>query len=321
LILGPLQNRVADWAAVDERFASEVIDGWKPEKKYPLVVVCDAGIIKQLRPSFPSSTFLHVGHGLISKNQPEYHYSGADYVCVSSPEIAQRLTSFGQIPRQKYLVTGLVQTDPLFSLKQGSEKMRSTSAAHTVLYAPTWNPTLTSGHLLGEDLVAKLRGEDASIRILIRPHPHLSVVSKELVDAWKRISETEPNVEFCDEDVDLVDCALVSDLIVSDASSAIFHFLALNRPIVLFDNPERFSDPSCFDPEGIEWTWRDIADCTNSVEELKELVIEGLSKPEKNSEARTRRRAQLFGNLTDGQSVERVNKFIRSFLRRLGGLW
>jgi CDP-glycerol glycerophosphotransferase (TagB/SpsB family) len=94
---------------------------------------------------------------------------------------------------------------------------------------------------------------------------------------------------------------------VSDSSSAIFHFLALNRPIVLVNNPQRFGDSNAYDPNGIEWQWRDIAEEVEDIQDLAAAVQRELNAPKNRSELRTKRQFDLFGDLTDGQSCERVH--------------
>jgi len=319
-ILDPLQTYLQDCTNSQQHGLEEILSGERQVNEPRLIVVCDAGIIERLRNIFPTSIFLHVGHGLISKNQAFFHYKQADYICVASKQIAKQLTNKGLTPKKRFLSTGLVQTDPLFNSKP-NQTAKAPGVTKTIIYAPTWNPTLSSAAMLGEELISLIRGSDHSVEIIIKPHPHLFVVNPKIIETWKRIAGSQANIRFYDEKVDLVQCAIEADLMVSDASSAIFHFLALNRPIVLIDNPSRFSDPSCFDPEGIEWTWRDIADTTSEPRELAPLVAKNLASPSRNLEARQRRKAQLFGGRTDGKSLKRVNNEIRRILRFKSSRW
>jgi CDP-glycerol glycerophosphotransferase (TagB/SpsB family) len=313
-ILDPLAVRLQEWANAEQHLLNEIWSEPRIVNEPKLIVVCDAGIIERLRHIFPTSTFLHVGHGLISKNEPSFHYKQADYICVASKQIAEQLSIKGFAPKKRFLSTGLIQTDPLFNSKL-NEAAKARGVRKTVIYAPTWNPTLSSAGMLGEELIPLIRGADDSIEIIIKPHPHLFVVNPQVIEAWRAVANSEENVRFYDEKSDLAECMIQADLMVSDASSAIFHFLALNRPIVLIDNPSRFSDPSSFDANGIEWTWRDIADTTSELSQLAPLVAANLTSPSRNLEARKLRRAQLFGDRTDGRSLERVNNQIRRILR------
>ena len=96
-----------------------------------------------------------------------------------------------------------------------------------------------------------------------------------------------------------------ADLLVSDASSVIFQFLALDRPIVLITNPERRRSTH-FDPNGIEWRWRDVGEEVHDVENLPSVVGEALDNPAGRAERRVHYRQKLFGDLTDGRAAERI---------------
>jgi len=161
--------------------------------------------------------------------------------------------------------------------------------------------------MFGDSLVQHIRGDDDQIHITIKPHPHIAVVQPEWIDMWKQMSENYVNVILCDADSDLIPTLCNADLMVSDASSAVFHFLALNRPIVLVNNPQRFTDGDAYDPNGIEWKWRDIAIEVDDVNGVASAVAEGLRDPTTCEPQRLQRRHELFGGLTDGRSCERVH--------------
>lgn len=306
-ILDPLVSRFRAWRDVDYASTDEIAHGWRPTREPDLVIVCDAGAVRGLRDFFPSALFMHVGHGLISKNQTAYHYREADFVCVASQHVVERLTDIGHAPRKRFFATGLIQTDPLFTSRSSREKARRSVCDSAVVYAPTWNDSLTSAAMFGDALTEKIRGENNRIRVVIKPHPHINVVRPEWIEMWSQMSQQFTNVELLDPDSDLIPALLDADLMVSDASSAIFHFLALNRPIVLVNNPARFSDENAFDPNGIEWLWRDMADEVETIDAVEEAVRRVLGDPKHREQERLHRRYQLFGGLTDGRSCERVH--------------
>lgn len=306
-ILDPLVGRFREWRDVDYASTDEIAHGWRPTREPDLVIVCDAGAVRGLRDFFSSALFMHVGHGLISKNQTAYHYREADFVCVASQHVVERLTGIGHAPRKRFFATGLIQTDPLFLFGRSREKARRSVCDATVVYAPTWNDSLTSAAMFGDALIEKIRGENNRIRVVIKPHPHINVVRPEWIQMWSQMSQRCVNVDLLDPESDLIPTLLEADVMVSDASSAIFHFLALNRPIVLVNNPDRFHDDNAFDPNGIEWLWRDIADEVNTVDEVAETVRQVLDNPVHREHERLHRRQQLFGGLTDGRSCERVH--------------
>lgn len=294
-------------------------EGWRPEQVPTLVVVADAGAIRHLRPTFPSSLFMHVGHGLISKNETAYHYREADYICVASQATAARLEQRGHLPRKAYLPTGLMQMDPLFRPFEGLRTLKAEGASASVIYAPTWNPSLSSAQMFGDRLIESVRGDDDDIGIVIKPHPHSRVATPEWLESWAGMASKHRNVILADAEGDLVPALLGADLMVSDASSAIFQFLALDRPMVLVDNPQRHSTPRCFDPEGIEWTWRDIGTRVDDIRGVARAVREGLHSPDSPAQqaqrhARHRRRQELFGSVVDGGAAQRVAEAIQNIV-------
>jgi hypothetical protein len=307
VILDPLVQRFREWRDVDYISIEAIVGGWRPAQVPQLIVVCDAGVVRLLRDVFPTSLFMHVGHGLISKNQTSYHYCEPDFVCVASQAIANRLTALQHKPRRRFFATGLIQTDPLFRSNQTRSASGANTKRATVVYAPTWNESLTSVAMFGSQLIQKIRGDDEDINIVIKPHPHIAVVRPEWIEMWTQMTRDNHNVRLCDAHSDLIPVLLESDLMVSDASSAIFHFLALNRPIVLVNNAHRFDDVGAYDPNGIEWQWRDIANEVDDVNAVRSVVKSALRQPMINQEQRLRRRYEMFGGLTDGRSLERIH--------------
>jgi CDP-glycerol glycerophosphotransferase (TagB/SpsB family) len=85
----------------------------------------------------------------------------------------------------------------------------------------------------------------------------------------------------------------------------IFEYLALDRPIVLVTNPERRS-VAHFDPNGIEWRWRDVGTEVHDVAELPAAVSAALDNPAFRADRRAHYRQQLFGDYADGRAAERI---------------
>ncbi|MEJ8573329.1 CDP-glycerol glycerophosphotransferase family protein [Microbaculum marinum] len=319
-MLVPLQTILGSRGHSTELLRLEdVRAGRRPVRVPDLLITADAGAARYLNETFPGIPLLHVGHGLISKNQPGLHYGLVDYICVAGEETAARLTARGHTPRRRFFATGLIQSDPLF--RGDAEPVRIAGCATNVVYAPTWNPALSSAAMLGPRLVENIRGADTGIGIGIKPHPHIAVAQPELIDLWAQLAAGHPNVVLHDHDDDLMPILLGADLLVSDVSSAVFHFLALDRPIVLVDNPDRIAHPQAYDPDGIEWTWRDIGRRVDSAEALADAVLAELADPEVRRPVRLARKAQLFGTLTDGRARDRVADAvdeILAFERRCG---
>lgn len=313
-LMDPLLPLLSQWASPAMVGVADIVKGSRPAFDPDVVVVCDAGFAGRMRKVFGDTCIIHVGHGLISKNQTAYHYGNPDYICVASEFVADMFTERGHVPRIGFLPTGLMQMDPLFS---SHSRSRRAQEGKTIAYAPTWNATLSSAEMIGPEIVRHLAGSDDSVRIKIKPHPHIPVADPGWMTMWQAVADRAPQVQLCDPASDLIPTLLEADLLVSDASSAIFHFLALDRPMVLIDNPERFSDPECFDPEGIEWQWRDIGAQVTDVADLSAAVRDELAHPDVRGDIRRQRRSQLFGSRTDGRSAQRINREIQRIARSL----
>ncbi len=92
-----------------------------------------------------------------------------------------------------------------------------------------------------------------------------------------------------------------ADLLVSDASSSVFEFLAMDRPIVLLTNPER-EKCTHYDPNGLEWRWRDLAEEVFDETELEAAIQRALKNPDKFTEKRNMYADKLFGELRQGMT-------------------
>ncbi|GAB6042430.1 CDP-glycerol glycerophosphotransferase family protein [Endothiovibrio diazotrophicus] len=313
-ILEPLRDILAARGhAVETIRVNDLRAGWRPRIIPDLLVTADAGPAQFIGETFPGVPILHVGHGLISKNQPGLYYPLVDYVCVSGEDTARRLEARGHTPRKRIFATGMIQSDPLF--RGDTAPVRVAACPTCIAYTPTWNPELNSARMLGREVVERIRGTDTAIGVVIKPHPHIAVSDPEMIALWRELAATRPNVVLHDPDADLIPVLLGADLLVSDASSAIFHYLALDRPIVLIDNPARTGAVATFDPQGIEWTRRDIARCVTAAHTLSDAVVAELADPDARRPARQARRRELFGELTDGRARERVAGVVEEILR------
>jgi CDP-Glycerol:Poly(glycerophosphate) glycerophosphotransferase len=98
---------------------------------------------------------------------------------------------------------------------------------------------------------------------------------------------------------------LAADALISDASSVIFEFLALDRPIVLVTNPRHAADPA-YEPNDIIWRWRDVGEDLFDVDRLPGAVAAALRAPDARAERRRQCARILFGSFTDGRNHVRV---------------
>ena len=109
---------------------------------------------------------------------------------------------------------------------------------------------------------------------------------------------------------DAAACLIRADLLITDASSLMLEYLALDRPMVLITNPDHFGDPTHFDAAGFEWTWRNMGEEVRDVELLSEAVNRALDNPNAKAAIRAEYRHHLFGDLTDGCAAVRIVQHI-----------
>lgn len=231
-----------------------------------------------------------------------------DFVCAGERSVLERFIRTSTEPAVTWF-TGYPPLDPLFRQGRDSravETSPSPSRKRTVLYAPTWNLGLSSAPMLGGDLTGSIRGNDSSVRIVIKPHPVIPHWRPEWMRAWRSAATTNVNVTLVeDADADVVPHLLDADLLITDASSVALSFLALDRPIVWVTSPRAIADPA-YDADDLLWKRRDIGDEVTSVGDLPRVVAEALREPDRRGPQRRDVAASLFEGWDDGNSTARV---------------
>ena len=300
-ILRPVFDALRDrHPALLTPYVKELVD-FDPE----IVVVAEshAGL---LRSKLPRARFVWVRHGLISKNATCFAARSADFACLTSETSRDWYVTQGGTPRCAFWITGYPQMDPLFRDVELPIPLSLPAEHKKILYAPTWNAGLSSAPMLGERVVELTRGARRDVSLLIKPHPATGHHHPGWLAIWKSLAAADPHVHLVDDPAaDVMPFLKAADVLVSDASSVIFEYLALDRPIVLVTNPHRHRAPT-FDPNGIEWRWRDVGVEVHDVKELPAAVSAALDNPASGAERRAHYREQLFGRYTDGHAAERI---------------
>ncbi len=275
------------------------------EFKPDLVVVAESHA-SVLRPRFPEAQLVHLRHGFASKNTAVFSARMSDYVCVSSEGVRDWYLRKGARPRRDFWVTGYVQMDPLFRGAVDTSTLPVPADRRCILYAPTWNAELSSAPMLGTRIrELLLNGRDDAV-LVIKPHPVTQAHHPDWLRGWQELAEQHRDVHLVSSiSEDIMPWLARADVLVTDASSVMFEFLAVDRPVVLISNPQRYGS-SHFDPTGIEWTWRDLGDETENVEELPGIISKALDEPAHGAAARAAWREKLFGSCIDGRAAERI---------------
>ncbi len=268
--------------------------------------------ILRLRSALPYCLFVYLRHGLVDKNNAIPTASYYDKVCVSSPASVLHFAQNGGLPKSMLWPTGYPQTDHLVGIG-------SRSNGRTVLYAPTHNTGLSSSNWIGPSHFTELLDRNPGLQLTIKLHPNQ--VRSETWEKWRSFGTRDPRVTFLDDPMTETAGALAqADLLVSDCSSAALLYLALDRPIVLL-TPPNVRSAFNFDPQGIEWQWRDMADEVKDVAEFAEVVTKNLNEPARRSKERLAYRLRLFGDTLDGRCGERIIKRVEACFGLPGPSW
>jgi hypothetical protein len=99
-----------------------------------------------------------------------------------------------------------------------------------------------------------------------------------------------------------------SDLMITDVSSVMFEYTALDKPIVLVDNPHQ-EEYVNYNMEDVEYFWRDIGARISKVEELLPCVQEELANPNQYQSQRNRCAEAMFVG-QDGANCQRITETI-----------
>ena len=122
------------------------------------------------------------------------------------------------------------------------ELLNKYEAKRIILYAPTFSPSLTSAGALKNHIFDL---PDSENLVLIKFH---DLMNKEMIAGYERLSREKSNVEII-HDNNIVKYLILSDLMISDTSSAVYEFLLLDKPVITFKSFsknirwENFSDP------------------------------------------------------------------------------
>jgi hypothetical protein len=273
----------------------------------PHVVVAGENIHSlRLRTYLPETLFVHTRHGLASKGTSYEAACAADYACVTSPFARQWFLDAGARPRRDFWVVGYPQMDPLFWPEPLPLPFALPPGKRVVLYAPTFQASLSSARLLGERTIALIRGQRQDVTIIIKPHPLIGNLFPQWLEQWQRLAAVEPDVHLVqDTHSDVMPYLQAADVLVTDLSSVALEFLALKRPMVLITSPHRYEE-AYVDPNGLEWRWRDMGHEIFDVEQLPAAVSSALDDPAAGMDRRQHYHDLLFGDLADGQAGRRI---------------
>lgn len=216
-------------------------------------------------------------------------------------------------PQSQFCDSGFAKLDPLLRDPAAAPKLDLAALGlqaqrPTILYAPTFYPS--SIECLPDDWPAQL----ADLNLLIKPHfftltGEQYAAQRRKLERWRRYA----NVHLADlAAYSLLPYMGSADLMISEASSALFEFAALDKPIVWCDflklrwsyrGPLRFRYRRRMD-DTID-AWRNVGVHVPKAAGLGAAIRAELQQPQRRAGERRRCTEQLIG-VTDGRASLRI---------------
>lgn len=187
-------------------------------------------------PWFLRGVKVQVFHGLAGEKKG--HFRIRDYFdlyLTQGPYFTNRFNQLQQKHKNfEVSETGWCKLDPLFIKTKDADSLEKGNDHYTILYAPTFSPSLTSAVALQQTIesIADLDSVDVRIKF----HDKMAQkMGAEIVESYKLLADQRQNITFV-TNPDITDELVKADLMISDTSSVIYEFLLLNKPVITLNS-------------------------------------------------------------------------------------
>jgi CDP-glycerol glycerophosphotransferase (TagB/SpsB family) len=242
-----------------------------------------------------------VFHGLAGEKKGHFrirHYF--DLYLTQGPYFTERFLSLAKRYRNFDVIeTGWSKLDYLFQeradLKKKKEDLfHQTGSNQLVLYSPTFSPSLTSADYLLPELVRLVKNRKVFLRIKFH-----DLMDHMTVQRYKKVFSDFENAEIVTES-NIVDQIIISDLMISDTSSAVYEFILLNKPVITLRSHS----------QNINWL---------NIDKPEEL-IPGFDSIQEEDTFRKKRESIIdqYHPYNDGRSSERMYHAVEEYIKRKG---
>ena len=268
----------------------------------------------QLETVHKVSKSVQLGHGIGPKTS--YYTKSNDSTTVRFVEGAYRTQRLEALyPQDNFVDVGFCKLDPVLNGSTSGMDLQALGLdpkKPTLVYAPTFYPSSI------ERFSKRWPKEFAEYNILIKPH-YFSLSKKRYKKQKKLLTHwrSYDNVYLAQEqDYSLLPFLATADVLISDASSALFEFAALNKPIVWCDflklrwsyrSVLRFRFNNRMDEDYEKYA--DIGIHARSYKSLKTIVNSQINHPAQYAKQRLDYAEQLAGRL-DGKASERIVEYL-----------
>lgn len=252
--------------------------------------------------------------------------------CYYDPELAEFDVRFTEgrfrqqqlqklYPQAHFVQTGFAKLDPLASCNRPYEGAFDLKAHDldpdkpTLLYAPTFYPSSI------ECMPINWPEAFDDYNIIIKPHLISYTHDKYKAQRERfRIWEKYNNVHLAPaEEISLLPYMATADLLISEASSALFEFAALDKPVIWLDFLKlRWGYRGIFSyrfKKRMDQTinqYRNVATHISQPADLKSIIRAELNEPAKKQKERQETTQQLIGQV-DGQVSTRITAELLDF--------
>jgi len=179
----------------------------------------------------PTTKTVQLGHGVGPK--PSYYHKSSTPMTVRFMEGAERLKQIKILyPNDEFIQVGYSKLDPIVNGEEPGldfENIGLDSNKQTILYAPTFNPS--SLECFPDDWPKHFAGYN----ILIKPHTFTYTIEQYKKQRAKLLKWAKyKNVFVASEnDLSIVPFMKSADILLSEASSTLFEFAALKKPVIV----------------------------------------------------------------------------------------
>ncbi|QYK01299.1 CDP-glycerol glycerophosphotransferase family protein [Shewanella psychrotolerans] len=263
-----------------------------------------------------NSKTAQLGHGIGPK--PSYYHKSCTPMTVRFIEGSLRLEKIKQLyPNDTFVQVGFSKLDPLFKGQEPGlnlTKLGLDPSKPTLLYAPTFNPS--SLECFPDDWPQDF----SKYNILIKAHA-ISLTrpqynkQREKLACWAKYE----NVYVAgSEELSLLPFMKNADLLISEASSTLFEFAALDRPVIVcnffklkwnYRGIFKYRFNKRFGKDNV--LYHNIGAHIQSYSALKQAVVEQLATPQQYAAQRHQYTRDHVGP-TDGCASDRIINYLES---------
>jgi len=179
----------------------------------------------------PGTKTAQLGHGIGSK--PSYYQKSFTPMTVRFIEGKLRLNNIRKLyPLDNFVQVGFSKLDPLFNLQsiiENTIEFDLNPKKRTILYAPTFNPSSL------ECFPNDWPNDFSQYNILIKPHAftYTREKYKKQRSKLKKWSEFANVYVVSEQDLSLLPFIKTADILLSEASSTLFEFAAVDKPVIV----------------------------------------------------------------------------------------